>query len=476
MHAARSTLWMAGIVAGALAACNGAPVDSNAPPPPPPVAVASVVVTPSLDSVNIGQALQFTAETRDANNAVLTGRTVTWESNATGTASVSASGLARGVAPGTATIKATSEGVSGSSTIKVSAIAVAAVASVTVTPSSDSVDIGQTLQFTAVTRDSNNAILNGRTVSWGSNATGTATVTVSGQARGVAAGTATITATSEGKSGSATIKVNVIAGSNAECATPQAGWLWCDDFEVSRFTSYFEYDSAGGNFSRQAGVGHNGSYGMRVKFDQGMVSAGSLHLAFGKVPAGSGLRNVDNTTNVYKELYYRTYVRNEATWTGGGADKLMRATGIVTSAWAQTIVAPVWTDPPPNENYLEVDPYTGTDTAGNLVSTKYNDFANVRFLGLSRATTPIFDAAHVGQWYCVEARVKLNDAGQSNGLFQLWINGNLEAQRTGLNWLGNYSAYGINAVFYENYWNAGSPKLQYRFLDRLVVSTQPIGC
>ena len=72
--------------------------------------------------------------------------------------------------------------------------------------------------------------------------------------------------------------------------------------------------------------------------------------------------------------------------------------------------------------------------------------------------------------------MRLNDAGQSNGTFELWIDGSLDAQRTGLNWVGSYSAYGINALFLENYWNAGSPVAQDRFMDRLVVSTQRIGC
>jgi hypothetical protein len=31
-------------------------------------------------------------------------------------------------------------------------------------------------------------------------------------------------------------------------------------------------------------------------------------------------------------------------------------------------------------------------------------------------------------------------------------------------------------VFFENYWNTGSPKLQERYFDNIVVSTQPIGC
>ena len=48
--------------------------------------------------------------------------------------------------------------------------------------------------------------------------------------------------------------------------------------------------------------------------------------------------------------------------------------------------------------------------------------------------------------------------------------------RSGLNWVGSYAAYGINAVFIENYWNAGSPVVQERYLDNFVVSRARIGC
>lgn len=127
-------------------------------------------------------------------------------------------------------------------------------------------------------------------------------------------------------------------------------------------------------------------------------------------------------------------------------------------------------------HFLVLDPASGTDEAGNLRTTTYNDFANLRWLGVATGTTPLFDSAHVGQWYCIEAHVRLNDAGQANGVFEFWVNGNLEARRSNLNWLGSYGAYGINAVFLENYWNNGAPKAQERYFDNFVLSTQPIGC
>src|ERR1051325_4995332 len=67
-----------------------------------------------------------------------------------------------------------------------------------------------------------------------------------------------------------------VTGASAvnECATPRVGWIWCDDFEEDRLRQYFEYDSAGGSFVRAAGVGRDGSFGMRARFARGQTSAG----------------------------------------------------------------------------------------------------------------------------------------------------------------------------------------------------------
>jgi len=267
-----------------------------------------------------------------------------------------------------------------------------------------------------------------------------------------------------------------ISPSANQCAVPQPGWIWCDDFEQDRLGQYFEYVDDGGSFVRASGVGLNGSAGMRARFTVGQVAAGALHLAFGKTPQAY-FRPVDAGTAVYRDIYWRVYLKHQTGWVGGGGNMFSRAFSFASStSWAQAMFAHVWSGASPDENYLILDPASGTDVAGNLVTTTYNDFPNMRWLGLKRGGTPLFDASHVGQWYCVEAHAQLNDAGLANGVFEFWINSALEARETGLNWVGAFSAYGINAVYLENYWNAGSPAAQERFFDNFVVSTQRIGC
>jgi hypothetical protein len=215
---------------------------------------------------------------------------------------------------------------------------------------------------------------------------------------------------------------------------------------------------------------------MRARFALGQVSAGALHLAFGKTPQAY-FRPVDAGTAIYRDVYWRLFLKHQAGWIGGAGDKLTRAFSFASSTtWAQSMFAHLWGGGAPDQNYLILDPASGTDALGNLKTTTYNDFPNMRWLGATRGTTPLFDASHVGAWYCVEAHVQLNDAALSNGVFEFWIDGSLEARQTGLNWLGGFSAYGINAAYFENFWNTGSPQAQERYFDNIVVSTQRIGC
>jgi hypothetical protein len=83
------------------------------------------------------------------------------------------------------------------------------VASVAVTPPSNNLFVGQTVQLSVTTKDSVGNVLTGRTILWGSSGTTVATVSASGLVTAKAAGSATITATSEGRSATAAVTATV---------------------------------------------------------------------------------------------------------------------------------------------------------------------------------------------------------------------------------------------------------------------------
>lgn len=175
------------------------------------VPVATVTVSPPSASIVTGATQQFTATTKDANNNVLTERSVTWSSSNAAVARVDAStGIVTGVSSGgPVTITATSEGKSGTAAVTVTPVPVA---TVTVTPSPTTVSVGGVVSLTATLRDANNNVLTGRAVSWTSDAASVASVNSNGVVSGVTAGSATITATSEGKSGTSSVTVTPAAG------------------------------------------------------------------------------------------------------------------------------------------------------------------------------------------------------------------------------------------------------------------------
>jgi hypothetical protein len=269
------------------------------------------------------------------------------------------------------------------------------------------------------------------------------------------------------------------ARSAAECADWQAlhpDWIFCDDFEddtaLVRAGRWFEHDDNDGEFAVRDGVGVEESRGMRGRWQADEVGAGSLKLGFGRNPnryMQKGIRPDED----FREIYYRMYLRMQPGWEGEPA-KLSRATIFTSSEdWRQAMIAHLWSTTPA---HLLVDPARCVDAQSRVKCTTYNDFAKLDWLGYQRGVTPLFDAAHADTWLCVEAHVRLNDPGAANGVQEFWVDGRLEARREGLDFVRSYTDYALNAVFFENYWNDGSPKEQERYFDNIVVSRRPIGC
>lgn len=277
------------------------------------------------------------------------------------------------------------------------------------------------------------------------------------------------------------IQVNPVFSQCFSCKNAPAGTIWCDDFEedIPFNQKYFEYNNNGGDFIRLANAGRDSSYGMRVKWQAGEVGAGSLSKSFGKTPDTYIGKNAAHPGETFDEIYWRMDVKSQSGWIGGGPAKLSRAMCLANSNWAQGMMAHLWSGGT-NDWYLGMDPASGIGLDGSLKSTKYNDFNNLRWLGFKAGKTPIYHENNAGKWFCIVGHVKLNTPGQKNGIFEFWINDTLQASSTNLDWHStwnnNPNNLHINAIFFENYWNDGSPVEQERYMDNLLISTKPIKC
>ena len=173
--------------------------------------VNSVVLSPNVSQLHVGQTQQITATVTDVNGNPVSGATVTFGSSNTGIASISSSTttsaqiLAAGT--GTATITGTNGAKNGTATIIVSAVAVD---SVHVAVPQDTITVGHQETLTATAFDSAGNVLTGRAVTWHSSNSAVATVTGAGVVNALQTGGVVIFATVSGVAGSANLQVNPV--------------------------------------------------------------------------------------------------------------------------------------------------------------------------------------------------------------------------------------------------------------------------
>ena len=172
-----------------------------------PRPASAVIVSPGQAALFAGQTVQLSALVTDDGGQVVTGRPVTFSTSSNQVATVSAQGLVTGVGAGTATITATSDGVTGRATVT---IAPDPVAVVDVSLSSTSLYVGSTIQLTATPRSATGQVLTGRPIVWSSSTPAVASVSASGVVTALASGDAVIIAAVDGRQGTAIVTVRLV--------------------------------------------------------------------------------------------------------------------------------------------------------------------------------------------------------------------------------------------------------------------------
>jgi hypothetical protein len=176
---------------------------------------SAITVSPATASVPNGltQAFDAIATYSDGTSVVLK-HNVTWSSSNAQVATVSSTGIAKGVVPNApynlanfpkvATITATAGSASGNASLT---IGPPNLASIALTPATPAIVVGNPQQFAAAGTYSDGSTTPLAGVTWTSNTPSVATIDTAGLATGVAAGTTTIGASSGIISGSTTLKV-----------------------------------------------------------------------------------------------------------------------------------------------------------------------------------------------------------------------------------------------------------------------------
>jgi uncharacterized protein YjdB len=156
--------------------------------------LAVIVISPTTSFLGINAQETFTATAQDSKGKTLSGITFTWTSNAPDIASIDTAGVVTGHTVGTVQITASASGVTSPAANLNVISATTTVASVSLTPISSTIKVGQTQQFTANPLDASGNTVSGATLTWHNSSAGVAIVGTNGLATGLTPGMTVINA------------------------------------------------------------------------------------------------------------------------------------------------------------------------------------------------------------------------------------------------------------------------------------------
>ena len=454
---------------------------SGAPAGP---AVVSVTVTPVNVSIAIGATASFSATLHNSAGAVLTGPTVTWISSGPGMATVSAAGVASGLAPGTTTISATSGGITGSATLTVSA---AILQAVILSPASAALATGATRQFSVSGQWSNGATT-APAVTY--SATGG---TISGgglYTAGGTPGTHRVIAVQQGGTLADTAVVTVTAVGGGAGVT-----LFSEGFEDANISGRGWFDATSISTALDARTGSTGTRALQWHWNTGTTA-----------PQGSSRKDFAPSSSVY--LSY--WVKTSANWTGSGRDYHPHMFHFLTTA-DDRYIGPSRTHLSLYDELLYkpgqgLTPVLSMQDAlmidGSRLMIDLTNVTEQRAIGgsngrpepglvwdsfdygggqytnykLFQPGTIVMTDATKSSWHHVESYWQLNTIsggkGQPNGIVQYWFDGTLIIDRRDI-----YFRTAVNATMQFRtfvmapYIGDGSPRDQHMWIDDLVVRT-----
>lgn len=238
--------------------------------------VGAVTVSPTSESGTVGQTGQFTATVTDPSGAPLPGPKVSWSSSSNSVVSIDSTGMAKAMGAGSATITAACGGKNGTAAVTVTGGTAGVPATITISPSSASVQIGGSQLFTASVKDASGNVLTGQTVTFTSSNLLVGTIgNLSGIVNALASGTTTITATDGSLSASATLTVSVTQPPPGGWSNEPSGFTTIADWgfdalNLNGFTTIWN-DAGNGSIIADGGAPASPPNVLQIEYPQGFA-------------------------------------------------------------------------------------------------------------------------------------------------------------------------------------------------------------
>ncbi|MFH1884819.1 MAG: Ig-like domain-containing protein [Planctomycetota bacterium] len=168
--------------------------------------LTTIEVSPATVTLYKGETQEFTATGKDQYEDPIETGPITWASSNTAVGSIDSSGLFTAAGAGTTTVSATGDGgVSGTADVTVTEVPV--LTTIEVLPSTVTLYVGETQQFTATGKDQYGESIDTGSITWESSNEAVGTVDPTGLFEAGAEGTTTVSATSGGVVGYADVTV-----------------------------------------------------------------------------------------------------------------------------------------------------------------------------------------------------------------------------------------------------------------------------
>ncbi|MEM9460578.1 MAG: hypothetical protein AAGF11_40795 [Myxococcota bacterium] len=257
-------------------------------------------------------------------------------------------------------------------------------------------------------------------------------------------------------------------------ALPNA-WIFCEDFELLSDPAdvALDYQELDGAFTLVDNVGASGHHAMEVHYREGEEAAGRMVLSFGASPIDHGGRPSFASEESFPEIYWRVRVMTAPGWPDVGPGQLTRTLSFADETWSEAVVAHLRSVG--GDVVMEAVPVTCVSD-DEVACAGFDDQGSLEPLGPLPGQAPIYAEPESGQWHCIEGHLALNDPGLANGVLEFWIDEQWQAGSSDLDLRGRWTDYAINALVIDNHWPGGAPAPLYRWIDDIVISSEPIGC
>jgi uncharacterized protein YjdB len=413
------------------------------------VGTASLRISaPRTSLTSLGETVQLAAEARDEAGNVVDAPSLTWTSSETNVASVNSSGRVIANAIGTAIISVAAACCSGD---QISISVTQEVASVQVSPSSTSIDVGASRQFNVEARDANGNPVPGVSATWSSSNLSVATVTSTGRVSAVSQGSAQIRASVAGQVGHASLTVGSTSspstGSGLYPNQP-AGWVVHREQEFRSLT-----DNTGAIWGSMLNPPGGGELRLNVSDPTSPDGTGIVAEVFFPAGMADGMdagRIGTSTPRNQREVFIGDYIKfsagfqyhnmgikmllfnvHQLGWItmGGGGESPIRGSNPATQ--------------PPNMSV--------GSRCGGCIRTSAPLWNNGEIFTYNVQYPPAYTT---GQWMRREFYFRLNSApGVRDGVVRQWIDGVLTTEYTDIDWGMDAPDWG--SVVYGFTWGGG---------------------